>query len=140
MCPNFRDPVETEQLRGLIPGKRIREFKCALPPSYRDDGRLATVISNMDALEKSAVLNLWTAKRDLAPLTQHANTLVELDFWGCCLDGQFLIGFLEQCLRLQVFVASRVRAVVAVKSQSWVCTGLRTLRVPRRPRWSPKSV
>ncbi|KAG0034594.1 hypothetical protein BGZ82_005695 [Podila clonocystis] len=44
------DPIDTEQFRGLIPGKRIREFHCPLP--NLTSGALAKLISNMDALEK----------------------------------------------------------------------------------------
>ncbi|KAG0025614.1 hypothetical protein BGZ81_007017 [Podila clonocystis] len=63
------DPIDTEQFRGLIPGKRIREFRCPLP--HLTSGHLAKVISNMDALEKFQVSKLKDAKLELKPLQKH---------------------------------------------------------------------
>lgn len=55
----------------------------------------------------------------LAPLEQHVETLVELDVRECNLTSKRLVMFLEQCPRLQVFVADKVDAVVAAKSRLW---------------------
>ncbi|KAF9320803.1 hypothetical protein BG003_004790 [Podila horticola] len=122
------DPVETEQLRYLVPGKRIREFRCVLS-RLGDPDYLARVISNMDTLEKFAVREVKHATRSLSTLSLHVETLVELDIWGSDLDQEALVTFLEKCPRLEVFVANSIDAEVVVKSRPWVCAGLRVLRV-----------
>lgn len=120
---------DIEQLRGLIPGRKIREFQCVLPP-LNCEFCLVPIIRNMDALEKFSVGPLRHARHELAPLQQHVDTLVELDLWHCNLAEATLVRFLEQCPRLQVFVANRIQAEAVVKSRPWVCTGMRQLRVP----------
>ncbi|KAG0351414.1 hypothetical protein BG005_009136 [Podila minutissima] len=119
-------------LKGLVPGQRVREFMCGnmSPPLYAGD--LHKIIRNMAALEKFCVRRLGrrpNIRHELAPLQQHVNTLVELDIWGCPLEHATLVGFLEQCPRLQVFVADCINAAWVTRSRPWVCAGLRKFRV-----------
>ncbi|KAG0022504.1 hypothetical protein BGZ82_011009 [Podila clonocystis] len=132
------DPAEIEHdhhLQGLVPGKQIREFQCGNLPTPLDAGDLHKILSIMDALEKFCVRQLGrrhATQHELAPLSRHMETLVELDIRVCDLDQVTLVTFLGQCPRLQVYVANGIDAKVAVKSQPWVCTGRRVLRVAFR--------
>ncbi|KAG0022195.1 hypothetical protein BGZ81_008635 [Podila clonocystis] len=115
------DPAGTEHdhhLQGLVPGKRIREFQCVNLPRPLDAGDLHKILSNMDALEKLYVRQLGRrldTPHELAALSQHMETLVELDIWGCALEQCMLVSFLEQCPRLQVFVADSIRVLAAAQ-------------------------
>ncbi|KAG0022194.1 hypothetical protein BGZ81_008634 [Podila clonocystis] len=97
------DPDAFEQYRGIVPGKRIREFECVLPYTVSPHA-MAVVVGNMDALERFVVHGLKEAMQALAPLEQHVETLVELDIRDCDLMSEKLVVFLEQCPRLQPFL------------------------------------
>ncbi|KAF9375701.1 hypothetical protein CPC16_000564 [Podila verticillata] len=118
---------ELELYRGWVPGRRIREFECVLPDMHYSV--MADVITNMEALEKFVVHGVKDAMRALAPLSQHVDTLVELDIRDCSLTSEMLVMFLEQCPRLEVFTADKVDVTVAVMSQPWACESMRQLRV-----------
>lgn len=122
------DSEELERYRGLVPGKRIREFECVLPSvSYCF---VAEMIRNMDALKKFAAHGkVEVTMCSLEPLMQHVETLVELNIRDCKLSSDRLVMLLEQCPRLEVFVAYKLDISVAIKSLPWACVGLRQLRV-----------
>lgn len=126
---SVEDPDVFEQYRGMVPGKRIREFECVLP-NHVAPRAMADVIRNMDMLERFVVHGVREAMQALAPLEMHVETLVELDVRDCGLTSERLVVFLEQCPRLQVFVADKVEAAVAAKSRPWACcVGIRRLQV-----------
>ncbi|KAG0096012.1 hypothetical protein BGZ93_005125 [Podila epicladia] len=131
------DPETDRLLKGLISGQRIREFMCGEMSPTLYPGDLHKIIRNMAALEKFCVHQLprgpkiQNIRHELAALQQHVNTLVELDITGCDLEQATLIGFLEQCARLQVFAANSIsiHAIGTTQSRPWVCAGLRKFRV-----------
>ncbi|KAG0080995.1 hypothetical protein BGZ93_005126 [Podila epicladia] len=123
------DPDVFQQYRGMVPGKRIRWFECMLP-NYVAPRPMADVIRNIDTLERFVVHGVREAMLALAPLEKHVETLVELDVRDCNLTSERLVVFLEQCPRLQVFVADKVEAAVAARSRPWACcTSMRRLQV-----------
>lgn len=114
------EDLDMEQYDGLIPGKKIHSFECRYPPlDY--GGSMSTVIENMHLVQKMSINRLKSASRCLESLSEHLETLVELNIWQCYLPSTTVVMFLEECPLLQVFVGDVVGSGVVLESQPWVC-------------------